>query len=261
MRHAPAHLALAALTFTLTGCATTPAPSAMNSRSTHADHHDRGAFRLASLTHEGRTLPYALWLPPGYRADQRWPLVLFLHGSGERGTDGVRMLAQGLPRTLPVNHDRWPAVVLIPQLTDQGDVRWPDAFGALDALLDRTLASYSIDPDRVYLTGLSRGGHGTWAYGAHRPETFAALAPVCGYGEPAQIAPRLAALPIWAFHGDKDDIIPHDKTVAIVRAIEAAGGQPRMTIYPGVNHGSWEPAYADPELPRWMLAQRRASAK
>jgi predicted peptidase len=228
---------------------------------THTDkaaHHDRGTLRLASLTHDGRTLPYALWLPPGYDARQRWPLVLFLHGSGERGTDGVRMLAQGLPRTLPVNNARWPAVVLIPQLTDEGDVRWPDAFGALDALLDRTMRELSIDPDRVYLTGLSRGGHGTWAYGAHRPETFAALAPVCGYGEPEQIAPRVAALPVWAFHGDKDDIIPHDKTVAIVRAIEAAGGHPRMTIYPGVNHGSWEPAYADPELPRWMLAQRRA---
>lgn len=205
---------------------------------------------------------YALYIPREYDAGKPWPLVVFLNGSGECGTDGIRQAAVGLGPAILANPERWPCVVLFPQKPDQPS-QW-DAHDALVmALIESTRRELNIDPDRIMLTGLSQGGAGTWAIGANHPELFAALAPVCGYGDPDKVAARSATLPIWAFHGLRDDVVRPELTQRIVDAVKAAqaGGsrspEPKLTLLPEANHNAWDPAYRNEELPRWLLAQRR----
>jgi predicted peptidase len=221
--------------------------------------------------HPGRgTIPYVLYLPRTYDPSQPWPLILFLHGSGESGTDGSRALAQGLPRELVWNPDRWPFIVLIPQKPSQ-DSEWEQYELEIMTMLAATRREVNVDPTRFVLTGLSQGGHGAWVLGARHPELWAAVVPVCGYaaarfgsknvftGTARDLAGGLAGMPVWAFHGAADDVVPVGETSAIIAALEASGAYPKVTIYPSVGHGSWERAYGEPELPRWLLAQRRRS--
>ena len=225
-----------------------------------------------ALAGEGVTLRHAVYLPRAYDAATQWPLVLFLHGSGESGTDGVRQLTQGLPQALLADPGRWPAIVLLPQKpTDTSE--WEQFEGELLALVSAARRRWAIDPARIYLTGLSQGGHGSWVLGARHADLWAAIVPVCGYGAarrgdaglPApflgaasELAAALVATPVWAFHGDADDTVPVEQTTILVAALRAAGGAPRVTIFPGVGHGSWDPAYRDEALPRWLFDQRRA---
>jgi predicted peptidase len=199
---------------------------------------------------------YQLHLPAGYAADPkaRWPLLVFLHGAGERGDDIAAVKVHG-PTKIADRDPNFPFVMVAPQLPANQD--WDLA--RLDALLDRTLKTLRIDRRRVYLTGLSRGGHATWRWAAARPWLFAAIAPVAGRGDPAT-ACALKATPIWAFHGDRDDIVPPEGSFAMVRAIRACGGSPRLTIYPDFGHNSWDPAYDDPALYWWLLEQRLRAA-
>jgi predicted peptidase len=143
------------------------------------------------------------------------------------------------------------------------------------ALVEAARARWPIDADRVYLTGLSQGGHGAWVLGARHADLWAAVVPVCGYiatgsrerrvpvaaaafnGSPGELAPSLSKLPVWAFHGAADSIVPVAETESMVAALVAAGGDPKMTLFPGVDHGSWDPAYRDSGLAAWLLAQRR----
>lgn len=258
------HLAALALGLLGTGCAT-PGPPPMPTT----------GFLFETLQLDGRSYPYAVYVPRAYDPATAWPLVLFLHGRGESGADGSRMLAQGLGPALQGDPASWPALVVLPQ-KPTGDTEWEQHEAALLALVARVRARYRVDPDRLYLTGLSQGGHGSWVLGARHAGLWAAVVPICGYGparqaprpglpppftgSPAELAAALRETPVWAFHGADDDVVPAEETRRLVRALEEAGGEPRVTILPGVNHGAWDPAYRNPALPRWLLAQRRRGA-
>jgi predicted peptidase len=181
-----------------------------------------------------------------------WPLLLFLHGSGERGSDVARVKVHGPPKHAD-GHADFPFILVSPLLPSEED--WDIA--KLDRILKHALATLPIDPDRVYLTGLSRGGHATWRWAAAEPGRFAAIAPVAGRGDPAT-ACALKDLPVWALHGDRDDVVIPEGSFAMARAIRACGGrQSRLTIYPDLGHNAWDPAYADPALYLWLLSHRR----
>jgi dienelactone hydrolase len=219
------------------------------------------------------TYRYRLLEPDFVEPGKEYPLVVFLHGAGERGSDNERQLTY-LPRWLAARamRDAYPAYVLAPQCAD--DQRWwevdwaakestpagpePSLMmrGAIRAL-EATVANHAVDRRRIYLTGLSMGGYGTWDLAARHPDWFAAAAPICGGGDERQ-AKRLASLPIWSFHGDADGVVPVTRTRAMVQAIRAAGGEPRSTELVGVGHDAWTPAYDKKSgLLAWLFAQKR----
>lgn len=203
-------------------------------------------------------LPYLLFLPKGYNANtaERWPLVIFLHGSGERGTD-IEVVKKHGPPMLVEKDPSFPFIVISPQLPEEGKGAgefW--AIPPLDQLLDHALKSWRIDKSRVYLTGLSLGGIATWDWGTARPDRFAALAPVAAFGDPKR-ACAAKDVPVWAFHGDRDDAVDTRGDFEMVDALKRCGAHPRLTIYPDTDHWSWVPAYNDPALWMWMLHQRR----
>jgi predicted peptidase len=236
-------------------------------------------FVFSSLELGGRSYPYALYVPRAYDPSRSWPLILFLHGKGECGRDGSRQLRVGLAPELVARPERWPFLVLFPQKPGD-DEEWEQHEIALLAMLDEVAGSFRVDPSRVLLTGLSQGGHGTWVLGARHPERWAALVPICGYaaaprrdhladdlggpfiGGAGDLAPALSRLPIWAFHGEADDVVPVAATLELVAAVQAAGGSPIVTVLPGVGHNAWEAAYSKPQLAEWMLQQvRRPEAR
>lgn len=206
--------------------------------------------------------PYLIFLPRGHNADplQKRPLVIFLHGSGERGTD-IELVKKNGPPKIIAQHPGSPFILVSPQLEQGPDgSRWDTA--KLDKLLAQLNRNYSIDPHRIYLTGLSLGGYATWDWALKRPDLFAAIVPVAANSENKAADPcKLKDMPIWAFHGDQDDVVDPLAGFAIVRAIDQCKGsvRPRMTVYPQTTHGSWEPAYDDPAMWRWLLEQRRAT--
>ena len=194
---------------------------------------------------------YLLFLPQGYeKSNTRWPLMLFLHGSGESGTNVAKVKKHGPPNYVQSNPG-FPFILVSPQSPGHG---WNNA--TLMALLDDVSKTYRVDPRRIYLTGLSMGGFGTWSLAAAHPERFAAIVPVCGGGNPAD-APKLAALPIWAFHGAKDPTVPVQRSREMVAAARAAGGNVKYTEYPEAQHDCWTETYSNPELYKWLLAQKR----
>lgn len=200
-------------------------------------------------------LPYLLHVPDGPAPSGGWPLVLFLHGSGERGDDAEQLRRQGLPKRLEEGL-AFPAIVLSPQCP-VGDV-WPQHFPAVLHLLDAVAARHGADPDRIVATGLSLGGAGTVHLVAAHPERFAALAPICGPWTAYYANAAMARLPLWAFHGDADRVVPVADSRRLVARVRELGGEPRYTEYPGVGHDAWASAYADPELLDWLLDARRA---
>ena len=196
-------------------------------------------------------LQYLLSFPAGYdNSKQKWPLVLFLHGAGETGNDLEKVKTHGPPKLVETKGP-FPFILVSPQCPSRG---WnPDV---LNALLDSLIKEHRVDKNRVYVTGLSMGGYGTWALAAAHPEKFAAIAPICGGGNPAD-AGKLARLPIWVFHGGKDTTVPLQRSEEMVQAIRAAGGNPKFTIYPEAGHDSWTATYANEEFYQWLLAQKR----
>lgn len=196
--------------------------------------------------------PYQLFVPrtAAKSSGPGWPLMIFLHGSGERGTDIGRVKAHGPPKIADRNPD-FPFILISPLLPAGQD--WDIA--KLEAILDHALEVLPVDRSRVYLTGLSRGGHASWRWAAADPGRFAAVAAVAGRGNPAT-ACALKDKPVWAFHGDRDDVVVPEGSFAMVRAIRACGGNPRLTIYPDIGHNAWDPAYDDPALYLWLLSQR-----
>lgn len=222
-----------------------------------------GQFPQPALAEGG--YPYQLFIPraaagiPDAARDEdeqaRWPLLIFLHGSGERGADIARVKAHGPPKIADRDPD-FPFILVSPLLPAEED--WDIA--KLDAIVDDITARLPIDPERIYLTGLSRGGHATWRWGALEPDRFAALAPVAGRGDPAT-ACALTDIPVWALHGDRDDVVVPEGSFAMARAIRACGGlRSRLTIYPDLGHNAWDPAYDSPALYLWLLQQRRPAA-
>lgn len=200
---------------------------------------------------------FQLFLPqgvePALRDDgARWPLMLFLHGSGERGSDIARVKLHGPPK-IADRDPRFPFILASPLLPADED--WDQA--KLDRILVHLQRSLPVDPERIYLTGLSRGAHATWRWAAAEPERFAAIAPVAGRGNP-DTACKLKDLPVWALHGDRDDVVTPEGSFAMARAIRACGGRTsRLTIYPDLGHNAWDPAYDDPALYLWLLSHRR----
>ncbi len=205
---------------------------------------------------EAGSYPWQRFLPRGYSADPQasWPLLIFLHGSGERGDDVSKAKVHGPPKIAERTPD-FPFVTVSPLLGADQD--WDIA--KLDRLVEHVMKTYRIDPTRIYLTGLSRGGHASWRWAMAQPQRFAAVAPVAGRGDPAG-ACALMDTPIWAFHGDRDEVVPPEGSFAMVRAIRACGGPfSRLTIYPDLGHNSWDPAYDDPALYYWLLSHRLPS--
>lgn len=196
---------------------------------------------------------YMLFLPRDYGRDKarKWPLILFLHGAGERGNDLEKVKIHGIPLVAEKNPD-FPFIVVAPQCPADG--WWSN--NVLIALLDDIQKRYQTDPDRVYLTGLSMGGFGTWTLATEYPGRFAAIAPICGGGN-ALLAWRLRNIPIWAFHGAKDKVVPVALSENMVKAVNASGGNARLTVYPNATHNSWTRTYDTPDLYAWFLAQKR----
>lgn len=225
-----------------------------------------GGLLFREVAAAGQTHKYMIFVPRAYDAKKQWPCVVFLNGSGECGTDGARQTLVGLGPALLADQDRWPCVAVFPQKPTPKK-QWSEFDDLVMATLDATRRECNIDPARIYLTGLSQGGAGTWSLGARHPDLWAALMPVCGYGDPQELAGPLVNIPIWAFHGSKDNVVPPAKSTAIVDAITAlrtrvriAGAvadEPKLTIFPEANHNSWDPAYRDPATPAWLFAQRR----
>jgi predicted peptidase len=198
---------------------------------------------------------YLLYLPKAYAADtsRRWPLVLFLHGSGERGDDLAKVKVHGPPKQLD-GRDDFPAIVVSPQCPE-GE-RW--ASDTLAALLDDLGRRLRVDVDRVTVTGLSMGGRGTWDLAMSYPERFAAIAPVCGGALPDR-ACRLKDVPVRAFHGAKDPVVPLAESETVVLAVKKCGGAAELVVYPEAGHDAWTATYRDPSLWDWLLSQRRRS--
>lgn len=201
-------------------------------------------------------LRYLLFLPRDYGEDpgQRWPLILYLHGIGERGDDLELVKIHGIPKVVEKKPD-FPFVAVSPQCPD--GTLWWDHNLILKGMLDDILAQYAVDPNRVYLTGNSMGGYGTWNLAIAYPDLFAAIAPICGGGMPEWVA-ALKDVPVWAFHGADDAAVPLERSQRMVDALRACGGNVRFTVYPGVGHDSWTQTYDDPELYAWFLQHTRS---
>lgn len=196
-------------------------------------------------------MKYLLYLPPDYEQQPRWPLLLFLHGAGESGDDLELVKKHGPPKLIAAGK-QFPFVVVSPQANRRRG--WEPY--ELVALLDSIEKDYKIDPDRVCVTGLSMGGHGTWKLAAYAADRLAAIAPICGGGDPNTVR-RFRHVPVWAFHGAKDPVVPVSRSEEMIDALKEAGAQPKLTIYPEATHDSWTQTYDNPELYEWLLAQRR----
>ncbi len=196
-------------------------------------------------------LEYLIYLPKEYSESDAWPLVLFLHGVGERGSDLEKVKRHGPPRLI-AEGKQFPFLVVSPQCPEGRG--WKPA--ELLAILDEIFAKYKVDRDRVYVTGLSMGGFGAWALAAFAPDRFAALVPICGGGD-SRTAAKIAHIPTWVFHGAKDHVVPLASSERMVKALQEQGAKVKFTVYPEAEHDSWTETYATPELYEWLLQQRR----
>jgi predicted peptidase len=198
-------------------------------------------------------LDYLIYLPDDYDKQDSWPLLVFLHGAGERGNDLELVKKHGPPKLVEAGKS-YPFIVVSPQCPS--NQWWSSKMVELTALVDEIESKYKVDKDRVYLTGLSMGGFGTWSLAAYRPERFAALVPICGGGE--QLAARaLRSVPVWVFHGAKDPVVPLKRSEDMVEALKRLGSDVKFTVYPDALHDSWTATYDDPKLYEWLLAQKR----
>lgn len=196
-------------------------------------------------------MSYLLYLPKDYEQKESWPLMVFLHGAGERGDDLELVKKHGPPKLISEGKE-FPFIVISPQCPK--DLWWEPI--ELTALLDDVVKSFKVDQDRICVTGLSMGGFGTWRLAAYTPDRFAAIAPICGGGEPYW-ARRFPHLPTWVFHGAKDDGVPLRRSQEMVDAMTKSGGMPKLTVYPEAGHDSWTETYNNPEFYKWVLAQKR----
>jgi predicted peptidase len=193
-------------------------------------------------------MDYLEYLPPGYALEDKWPLILFLHGSGERGTD-LQLVKKHGP--LKVAQEMLlPFVIIGPQCHEKQS--WSAEL--LTAFLLTIMNSYAIDPSRVYVTGLSMGGTGTWELAKRSPGLITAIAPICGRGSVMNIC-NLEEMPVWVFHGAKDKIVPLQYSTFMVDKLKECGGNAKLTVYPDKEHDSWTETYENPRLYEWFLEQ------
>ena len=195
---------------------------------------------------------YLLFLPHGYQSGGKdWPLLLFLHGAGERGTDLEVVKKHGPPKVVESNRD-FPFIVVSPQCPS--NERWQPS--VLLQLMDHLVATHRVDPKRIYVTGLSMGGYATWSLCTTAPERFAAAVPICGGGKATE-AIRLKDLPLWVFHGAHDPIVSLHQSEEMVQAVQSAGGNVKFTVYTEGGHDSWSETYANQAVFDWLLEQRQ----
>ncbi len=205
-------------------------------------------------------LNYLLFLPKDYGLEpqQRWPLILFLHGLGERGSDPKILKKYGIPKVVEQQPD-FPFIVVSPQYSPtrcSEYVGWHNEIDTLIALLDEIVTSYTVDTEHLYLTGLSMGGFGAWELGIAYPEQFTAIVPIAGGGNPQQVC-TLKDVPVWAFHGAKDNVVPSSESERMVKVLKECGGNVQFTLYPDAEHDSWTQTYDNSELYTWLLQQTR----
>jgi|SRR5579864_276661 len=236
-------------------------------------------FLARTLVLGSREVHYQVYVPAAYTPARSWPLVLFLHGSGERGADNLAQLREGLAPAIRAHSHWFPLLAVFPQAP--ADARWRDATEQdVMRIVDAVAAEWQTDRDRTYVVGMSMGGYGAWQLAMDHPDRFAAVVPVCGGVLPpprepellgvkvphpsadpyAQIAQAVAGLPVWIFHGAEDPVVPVAESRRMVKELVARGGAPRYTEYPFVGHDSWDPAFNSPDLWEWLLRQRRAAA-
>lgn len=277
-----AHLAVTAAAFVLSMLSSTRQPELSDPLPPPPPSPPAGEVRVIDYRTErdGRIYAWSVMIPPG--AKEGGPGLLFLHGYGECGDDGKKNLAVGLPPAVRKNPERWPMVIIVPQKPVHNS-EWEDHEAAVLAILDDAAAKGHYDPERLAITGLSQGGHGTIWFASNHPDRFKAAAPVCGYidrrfddnntrvsvrgatpDSPGTIATaeKLKAMPLWLFHGGKDDVVPPGES----RSLFAALGSPKKddpgvlacyTEFPDANHNSWDAAYSDPELAAWLVRHTR----
>ncbi len=211
---------------------------------------------IAGCTSAPANYEYLLYLPEGYAEQpEPCPLLLFLHGAGERGDSLALVNVHGPPKLIDEGQG-FPFIVVSPQCPE--DQRW--SVKRLDKLLNDIVAQYRIDEDLIYITGLSLGGYGTWDVAARFPNRFAAIAPICGGGEPSR-ACRFKHLPVWAFHGAQDEVVPLERSQEMIDALHQCGSDARLTTYPDAGHDSWTETYDNPELYQWFLSHRRQAVE
>ncbi|HSY52748.1 MAG TPA: prolyl oligopeptidase family serine peptidase [Thermoanaerobaculia bacterium] len=236
-------------------------------------------FLIRSVNIHDTTYPYTVYVPHAFDASRRWPVILFLHGSGERGTDGLRSTQIGVAAAIRANPERVPAIVVFPQAPL--DSRWlGEPADAAMAALERSMAEFHGDPARIYLTGLSMGGYGTYHLALAHPDLFAAIVIVCGGLLPhetttavqrsplttgaadpyAFTAHALRRLPIRIFHGDTDPVVPVDESRRMAEELKKEGADVRYVEYAGVGHNAWDRAYGDATLWDWLFRQRRVAS-
>jgi predicted peptidase len=220
-------------------------------------------FLYKTVLFEGENYAYSVYVPPNYTPDKAWPIILFLHGSGERGNDGLLQTEVGIGTAIRKNWHEVPAIVVMPQC--RPGQMWIGSMARMALkCVEMASSEYHCDPDRFYLTGLSLGGNGTWLLGAQLADRLAAIVPICGFAELEQstgladrLAPHLAKLPIWCAHGGQDKAVPVAKAHEMVAAINKAGGNVIYKEREGMGHNVWDTTYADPNLWRWLFAQKR----
>jgi len=250
------------LTFAMLACATFA-----QARSPETGFLDR------TLTFEGRTYPYQIYVPRDYDPARKWPVILFLHGAGERGDNGSAQTQEGLGTPLRLWPERWPAIAVFPQAP--AGTNWQGAQGRMAmAALAAVEAQYNTDPDRTYLTGISMGGNGAWYLGYQQPERWAAICAICGFLEhdPAryqlftpptaadpflEVATTIQDIPVWIVHGEADPVVSVEQSRRMHHALKDVGAEVHYVEVPGVGHGSWHPGYADEELAAWLFSKRR----
>jgi predicted peptidase len=198
---------------------------------------------------------YVLFVPHDYKPDVESPIILFLHGKGSGGTDGKKQARGGLAAAIKKDEKKFPFLVVFPQSEkDTWAANSDDAKRAID-ILTEVQKEYKTDSKRVYLTGLSMGGFGTWALAAKYPDKWAAIVPICGGGNPRD-AEKIKNIPCWCFHGDADPTVPVENSRRMIKALKDAGGDPKYDELPGVKHDAWTTAYGKKELYEWLLMQK-----
>lgn len=237
--------------FSLLGC------FALMSSPLHAETPSPGTLTKASAevpndTKGKSTLNYWTYLPKSAKPAAGWPLLVFLHGAGERG-DNLELLKKHGPPKLAGTKPELESFFMIAPQCPAG--RWWDTVAVKD-LIDQTLKNQPIDPDRVYITGISMGGFATWSLLKDHPKLMAAAIPICGGGDPASVE-NFKKVPIWTFHGDKDEAVPYQRTVDLVEALKKVNGDITFTPYPGVTHDCWTRTYDNPEIYAWLLKHKR----
>lgn len=214
-------------------------------------------FLVKSVEVDGTTHKYSVYIPREYATSRKWPAIVFLHGIGEAGRDGTKMLGVGLAPEIVDRVEKnkpFPFIAIFPQST--GNWKGGDRAQLVLAVMDDVAKHYSLDPDRITLTGLSTGGYGTWAIGADHKDRFAALVPMCAYSAPDRVG-RLVDMPIWCFHNSGDWAVSSGHSKKMIDRLKSAGGHPKFTTYNSLSHDCWHRAYSDEDLYEWILKQRR----